>query len=667
MKNLLITAFIFLIAIQHSTAQSTEELFSLPELYYVFQISNHDIIQYQVYFYYGDTVMCGENYFMFSNDRQNPNRFIKVDGEKVLSGHHCDTMKIVMDFSLSISDTIHVENEPFQVIEKDTIQLLDGLARTHVELVSLVNDQRHVDWIDGLGSVKRGIIDVGDPGLSGQRLVCVGFDENHTYVDPSWTEDRCLQFSCRRPEVNFDVESDDNGTITINNNTLFADSFYWDFGDGHYSTDENPSHTYNERGCYIITVNAVSQCKSITSRNQLFDYCMDSLWMSISSNDSVDRGFISFPTNEIGYVIHKNNLFKTTNGGMDWSQVNLPSSQPDPPSLTWLKAINPDTVYLTKAINTADPAYSILVSYDGGDTWQQKVEEYFAQVIDATVDGKCAVSTLAENNLYISTDFGKTWIKKPTPGTIDWHNLQWLEGGTLIAMGITFILPWGDNIIAFSEDQGDTWDIADRPEYNRSMHFIDRLTGWVGGNDKIYKTINGGLNWVPTTLPGISFIDDIDFIDENRGWAVGNKVYGTEDGGETWYLEKCVPQANVTNLDISAEGTPFYSTIFTGLHRFEDLGESTCLSATTNAAITPLEISIFPNPVSDVLFIEQQNQHSKIAQVKIWNTQGKLMHRQIQVSTSASINVRDYPLGTYIVEVISKGGESRETFKMVKV
>jgi PKD repeat protein len=42
------------------------------------------------------------------------------------------------------------------------------------------------------------------------------------------------------------------------NSTFNADSYYWDFGDGHTSTDENPLHRFRSKGTYIVSLTAIS-------------------------------------------------------------------------------------------------------------------------------------------------------------------------------------------------------------------------------------------------------------------------------------------------------------------------------------------------------------------------------------------------------------------------
>ena len=55
------------------------------------------------------------------------------------------------------------------------------------------------------------------------------------------------------------------------------------------------------------------------------------------------------------------------------------------------------------------------------------------------------------------------------------------------------------------------------------------MGGW------ILKTIDGGNIW-DEHIPGIGWLKDICFINENLGWAVGNEIINTTDGGDTWHV-----------------------------------------------------------------------------------------------------------------------------------
>ncbi len=54
-------------------------------------------------------------------------------------------------------------------------------------------------------------------------------------------------------------------TATFNNTSTNAISYFWDFGDGNISTDENPIHDYAANGTYVVTLTAANACGSVST------------------------------------------------------------------------------------------------------------------------------------------------------------------------------------------------------------------------------------------------------------------------------------------------------------------------------------------------------------------------------------------------------------------
>jgi photosystem II stability/assembly factor-like uncharacterized protein len=94
-----------------------------------------------------------------------------------------------------------------------------------------------------------------------------------------------------------------------------------------------------------------------------------------------------------------------------------------------------------------------------------------------------------------------------------------------------------------------TWTILETPTERtlRGVDFVDPLYGWaVGGEgefdekDVMLRTTDGGRNWqllnFPLPLQRDRRLEDVDFINRNTGWAIGQKglVLRTDDGGSTW-------------------------------------------------------------------------------------------------------------------------------------
>ncbi|HZS48108.1 MAG TPA: hypothetical protein VFC63_23765 [Blastocatellia bacterium] len=106
-----------------------------------------------------------------------------------------------------------------------------------------------------------------------------------------------------------------------------------------------------------------------------------------------------------------------------------------------------------------------------------------------------------------------------------------------------------------TEATGKSWDaLAMRmngKEDLNSIYFFDRLHGWVGGRQALYKTENGGKTWESASIkiPEDSIVEDIFFTGALAGWIALRRapisgdhrldhfwLMQTKDGGLTWGL-----------------------------------------------------------------------------------------------------------------------------------
>ena len=71
-------------------------------------------------------------------------------------------------------------------------------------------------------------------------------------------------------------------------------------------------------------------------------------------------------------------------------------------------------------------------------------------------------------------------------------------------------------------------------------HFIDNNKGWVVG-ERVFFTMNGGLDWYPTTSfwwPAYS----VHFINNQTGFmGRASNLYKTNDGGVNWEIARSLP------------------------------------------------------------------------------------------------------------------------------
>jgi photosystem II stability/assembly factor-like uncharacterized protein len=180
-----------------------------------------------------------------------------------------------------------------------------------------------------------------------------------------------------------------------------------------------------------------------------------------------------------------------------------------------------------------------------------------SQWIVVSTQGNTAVSFPSADIGY-STANGIT--KKTTNGGVNWSTLS---GGNMT--GIFFINNLTGWIVGYPGYIGRTTTgggfiqqptgIQDRLN---DVFFIDENTGWVAGGDfgteRMFKTTNGGVNWIPVSsgLPNKMF--SVYFINANTGWSVGGpsspKIIKSTNGGNNWFQ-----QSTTVN-------TPLYSVMF---------------------------------------------------------------------------------------------------------
>ena len=96
------------------------------------------------------------------------------------------------------------------------------------------------------------------------------------------------------------------------------------------------------------------------------------------------------------------------------------------------------------------------------------------------------------------------------------------------------------------------WYIYDIRRSNRDLlhvFFTDTLVGWIIANDfniplhkfqngELFKTFDGGLTWASVIKFDFG-INDIFFVDKNKGWLVGEdgRILKSIDGGSNWILQ----------------------------------------------------------------------------------------------------------------------------------
>jgi PKD repeat protein/photosystem II stability/assembly factor-like uncharacterized protein len=111
-------------------------------------------------------------------------------------------------------------------------------------------------------------------------------------------------------QADFDaVINSTSGLANFTSKSQGEDAYYWDFGDGYYSTQQNPSHTYTKAGAYhvcLTIMNSTNECQSVICKNIIY----------IPSGEFYIQADFSFVPNLTDYSVIFNDL--STSNTSDW-------------------------------------------------------------------------------------------------------------------------------------------------------------------------------------------------------------------------------------------------------------------------------------------------------------------------------------------------------------
>ncbi|MCI0472493.1 MAG: YCF48-related protein, partial [Ignavibacteria bacterium] len=236
-------------------------------------------------------------------------------------------------------------------------------------------------------------------------------------------------------------------------------------------------------------------------------------------------------------------IYKSTNLGTNWT--SLPISVPNVIPYIWYSIEKAGS----NLIMSGD--YGLIAkSSDGGITWSSNNSQYNTQIMNDihSLPGTSKIWFAGRPNpsghqIMYSSNHGNNWITYGTGGAEEFFAITMLNQNTGYVSA-------NNSKVFKTSNGGQNWVMMTQPSGSNysmySMDFVDENTGWVCANystiatGNVFKTTNGGNNWtqynLATTNPGS--IMSCDFVDANTGFVSLNSsnkpVYKTTDGGVTW-------------------------------------------------------------------------------------------------------------------------------------
>lgn len=490
-----------------------------------------------------DTICEGLEVLVFVRNTTGAFTYLQVDGQRLykVNERFC-SRSLVFDYGLEVGDTISEGAYYSATLEaKYPVTLHNGEERMRYDMNWY---SRTLSRIEGIGDIGAGLF----PHLADHEgyseFICARVDGELLWLNEE-RADLCDSLSCPEPRIDVDLTTDGR-RVAVENNSVFASDFLWQYGDGYTGTGFEPTYQYEGPGCYQVLMKASSACyEGMYEQISHVPICIGSPWETNFTIDTLGRmKYYRFSDSlEFAYSRwRESDLYRTKDGGASWQKVNIEKPENGYRQINDLKMINEEHGVLV-VINfvAGSEEEAGLVTHDGGLTWEDWLPEpsssssSLSQVETAPGGLAWAYSTLKH---FRSFDFGYTWERIDLPDGFRLSNLQFVHDSLLVGIGYQQSYPVSTLYLSKSYDNGATWDTIPVPDI-RFWHFFndDLAVAWY--EDGMATTADGGQTW--TFVPLDFEIRSFSFTSPEVGWLADQSglVHYTSDGMQTFLTSNC--------------------------------------------------------------------------------------------------------------------------------
>ena len=222
------------------------------------------------------------------------------------------------------------------------------------------------------------------------------------------------------------------------------------------------------------------------------------------------------------------NLYKTVNGGDDWSKIQLPE-------------------YVIRDVAFINSLYGYAICFDGkiiktengGLDWTEVFQcDYGVDVYGGIIHFINDSDSIG----FTSTSDYSGSMYKTTDGGASWFNIQnspYLKSICFTNDTLGYAIK-ESGVVVKSTDQGITWrniynEISAESDFN-TLYFLNDSNGFIGGlYGRLLQTLDGGNTWTPYS-PTYNDIRKVNFPVDSIGYAIddSNRILKTSDHGKSW-------------------------------------------------------------------------------------------------------------------------------------
>jgi photosystem II stability/assembly factor-like uncharacterized protein len=407
-------------------------------------------------------------------------------------------------------------------------------------------------------------------------------------------------------------------------------------------------------------------------------------WQYIQSSTTSQITDIFFIDDKTGWATHAGNGgMRTTDGGNTWTN-NIFNDTSFTTLYGGVYFVNQTTGW------EVGGALQIRKTTNGGVNWFKQTPPTAAGVFNNVYffDENTGIAIGRKNASYNSftartTNSGLNWteIVVSTSNENELSDQFWFDANTGWLCGRNMLLKSTNGGLNYTDYFPNVPPTGNGANALLSITFVNQMTGWIGGSNldkqNIYKTTNGGLNWIfqpnPVTANTYTQINDVKFMTQDSGWAIhGTPATGaimfTTNAGANWIIEEgssnwfdCITYYQRIKAWVGASGGKVWFTaplIVTGVNNNNE------------TAVEYILEQNYPNPFNPKTIINYQLAMSSDVRLIIYDAIGRELAALLNQKQSAGKyeiewNASNYPSGVYFYKLTA--GAFSEVRKMVLI
>jgi photosystem II stability/assembly factor-like uncharacterized protein len=311
---------------------------------------------------------------------------------------------------------------------------------------------------------------------------------------------------------------------------------------------------------------------------------------------------VVFLNSNTGFIVGNSGMYKTTNSGNNWIQINKPNQ-----------------FFIALDISLLNSDTFLVCHYDSFD----------GGLFKTTNDG------LNWTRLYYQTS--------SNPERIYMYNER-----------IGFMMAHNNSTMK-TTDGGNNWFQVIANHGFTDIHFSDSLTGWIA---RPYKTTDGGMNWIDhySNLPKIfqNVFYQMSKFSKDTIWGVGGSeyyngyravLYITTNGGNNWGYQRLDTSVHAFRYEFcnfvnKLNGWAYYLT-GSGIHTVVGGNDTTIYTGVNNISSFVSKDFIlyqnYPNPFNSMTNVKVQMLKQGFAEIKIFDLTGRLINTIINKKLSSGM------------------------------